>query len=128
MSLETFSLIYSVWKEVKKEFREVLKAKSIKSARLPQLAALYDVNGALAYYHTKTNTIVVSAKKIEEAAKKHGLDIKCVTKSVLYHELAHYFYTFCTKLGVFKDYGSEEREAEAWEFTALAMCVGSDEL
>jgi len=124
MSLETFVLINSVWREVRSEFREELREKGVKRARLPRLAILNDIDGALAFYHVKTNTIVVSVKKIEEAAKKHGLDVRCIAKSVLYHELAHYFYTL---RNVFKDYASEEKEAEAWEFAALAMCVSSYE-
>ena len=40
-------------------------------------------------------------------------------------KLAHFFYTKLS--AVFKDYDSEEKEAEAWEFTALAMCVSSNE-
>jgi predicted GNAT family acetyltransferase len=119
MNLEVFLAIHGAWEEVRKEFREELREKGVKRARLPRLAILYDIDGALAFYHVKTNTIVVSAKKVEEAAKKHGLDVRCIAKSVLYHELAHYFYTL---RNVFKDYDSEEKEAEAWEFAALAMC------
>jgi len=121
MNLEIFSIIYDAWREVKKEFREELT--KVKRARLPHLAVLHDTDGAVAYYHVKTNTIVVSAKKIEEIARKWQYDVKCVAKSILYHELAHYFYTKHEKL--FKDYNSEEKEAEIWEFSALATCLGA---
>jgi aminoglycoside phosphotransferase family enzyme len=123
MKLEIFLIIYDAWKEVRSEFSEELKARGIKRTRLPHLAVLHDIGGVVAYYHAKTNTVVVSAKKVEEIARKWQYDIKCVAKSILYHELAHFFYT---KLrGVIKDYNSEEKEAEVWEFSALASCLGA---
>ena len=124
MFLEAFSLIYDVWREVKKEFREELKAKGIKRARLPHLAVLHDVNGVLAYYHTKTNTIVVSAKKIGEIAEKWKFDARCVAKSILYHELAHFYYTKIAKAGDHYS-NSEEKDAETWEFATLATCLAT---
>jgi hypothetical protein len=120
VSVETISLIYSVWREVKREFRSELREKGIRRARLPRLAVFHDIDGAIAYYHVKTNTIAVSARKIEEAAERHSIDVKCVAKSILYHELAHYFRSVFSESS---DYDSEEREAEAWELTALATCV-----
>jgi len=121
MNLEVFSTIYEVWREVKKEFRRELREKGIRRARLPHLAVLHDTDGAVAYYHVKTNTIVVSAKKIEEIAKRWQFDARCVAKSILYHELAHYYYTKHEK--IFEDYSNEEREARAWEFVALTTCL-----
>jgi hypothetical protein len=121
MSVEMFSLVFDVWREVRKEFREELRRKGFNRIRLPSLAVLYDVNGAIAYYHVKTNTVVVSMRKIKEIAEKWKYDIRCVVKSVLWHELTHFYYSKVQK--AFKDYDSEEKEVEIWEFTALSMCL-----